>query len=1075
MKPFQIQRWLAGILAIILICATGCTKGARANRHLQKANKYFAANQYDRAEIEYLNVMRYQPTNTVALRNLAEIYYANESYQRAGAFLSAVKQRDPSDTESRGKLARLMLSSGAIKDARAEVDGILQLSPTNENALLVLAELSSKPEEIKTNQQRIASLQQKSGDRAIFHVARGLIARKQKDVKGAESEFKSAVALEPKSPLPNLFLGGYYAEFGSNTLAEPYLKAAAELSPIRSQNRLRYANFKAQTAGINTAKPVVAEVTSKAPDYVPGWLFSARMAISETNYTEALANIKRALDRDAFNFEALLMRSDLEIAQGKPEEAVKTLEKLTEINPKNTIARYQLALAYLRTKDQTRASLALNQAVTLDPLFAPAVLLLAETNIRKGDTTPAIDSLTRLIKARPQVEKAHVLLGAAYVAAGRFNDALTTYNDVLKKFPNNIETPYLIGLTLKQQGRVDEAKKVFEKILANKPDDRTATMELISLDIQAKNPAAAESRLKAWMEKAPQNPDPVFELAKLRYQNRDAKGAEALCEKVLAMNKDAVGAYILLGRIYLDSNQLDPALEKTKAALAKNPKDTGALLLSGIIYENKKDYTAARDAYENTLALDPRSIIALNNLATIYAERLNDVEKAYPLARKAQELSPNYPPTADTFGWILSLRGEYEPALVLLKEAVRNAPTEAEIQGHLGITQYLMGDEAGARASLESALKTSSAFGRRDEVEKSLAILNINPAAADQNSVASLEKRLTERPADPVALARLSAVYEKTGKIPQAISIYEKALTANPKLAIAAARLAELNDRNQNSTKALELARNARKLDSADPRIAHIAGRIASRSADFKDQQWGLSLLQESSQKKANDPAVTYDLAWAYYTQGRVADAETSMKAALASGANLPFAADAKRVLDFLPLSDPARAAQQQAQIDQALQADANYLPAMAARAGAQQKSDAAAALKTYDQILTRYPGFTPAIRNYVILSATQPGDSAKALALATRARESFRDDIEFTRAVGILQYQKADYQTAARTLAEVGRKRPNDETVQYYLGMSHYQLKQPKETKVALKKAIDLQPKAPFASEVQRILNELK
>jgi hypothetical protein len=40
---------------------------------------------------------------------------------------------------------------------------------------------------------------------------------------------------------------------------------------------------------------------------------------------------------------------------------------------------------------------------------------------------------------------------------------------------------------------------------------------------------------------------------------------------------------------------------------------------------------------------------------------------------------------------------------------------------------------------------------------------------------------------------------------------------------------------------------------------------------------------------------------------------------------------------------------------------------------------------------------------------------------------------------------------------------------------MSHYQLKQPKETKVALKKAIDLQPKAPFASEVQRILAELK
>jgi len=114
-------------------------------------------------------------------------------------------------------------------------------------------------------------------------------------------------------------------------------------------------------------------------------------------------------------------------------------------------------------------------------------------------------------------------------------------------------------------------------------------------------------------------------------------------------------------------------------------------------------------------------------------------------------------------------------------------------------------------------------------------------------------------------------------------------------------------------------------------------------------------------------------------------------------------------------------------------------------------------------------------MRNFVVLSAGQSGDIAKAWNVATRARETYRDDPEFNRAYGILQYQRADYQAAARTLSDAAKKRPNDETIQYYLGMSHYQLKQPKETKVALKKAIDLQPKAPFASEVQRILAELK
>src|ERR1041384_2183378 len=108
MKQLLSSCWLKALLSLLALGSTACTKSARASRHLQRANNYFAANQYDRAEIEYLNVMRLQPTNAVALRNLAEIYYSNESFQRAAGFLMAIKQRDPNDVESRGKLARLM-------------------------------------------------------------------------------------------------------------------------------------------------------------------------------------------------------------------------------------------------------------------------------------------------------------------------------------------------------------------------------------------------------------------------------------------------------------------------------------------------------------------------------------------------------------------------------------------------------------------------------------------------------------------------------------------------------------------------------------------------------------------------------------------------------------------------------------------------------------------------------------------------------------------------------------------------------------------------------------------------------
>ena len=80
------------------------------------------------------------------------------------------------------------------------------------------------------------------------------------------------------------------------------------------------------------------------------------------------------------------------------------------------------------------------------------------------------------------------------------------------------------------------------------------------------------------------------------------------------------------------------------------------------------------------------SFSALNNLAYLYAERLNDLDKAYDLARKARDLQGNDPAIADTLGWVLSKRGDYQQALTILQESAEKLPDNPEIQFHLGMT-----------------------------------------------------------------------------------------------------------------------------------------------------------------------------------------------------------------------------------------------------------------------------------------------------------------------------------------------------------------------------------------------------
>ena len=47
----------------------------------------------------------------------------------------------------------------------------------------------------------------------------------------------------------------------------------------------------------------------------------------------------------------------------------------------------------------------------------------------------------------------------------------------------------------------------------------------------------------------------------------------------------------------------------------------------GLVYERMKDYPNERDIYEKVLSIDPNFVPALNNLACLYSEGLNDLNK----------------------------------------------------------------------------------------------------------------------------------------------------------------------------------------------------------------------------------------------------------------------------------------------------------------------------------------------------------------------------------------------------------------------------------------------------------------
>ena len=104
-----------------------------------------------------------------------------------------------------------------------------------------------------------------------------------------------------------------------------------------------------------------------------------------------------------------------------------------------------------------------------------------------------------------------------------------------------------------------------------------------------------------------------------------------------------------------------------------DPKNIGALMLSGILHQQSGDIPEAREAYEAVVALNPGFAPAANNLAYIYCEYLGDTDKALRLAKTARDVAPDNPNIADTLGWALYKRSNYEWALTYLQESARKA------------------------------------------------------------------------------------------------------------------------------------------------------------------------------------------------------------------------------------------------------------------------------------------------------------------------------------------------------------------------------------------------------------------
>lgn len=196
-----------------------------------------------------------------------------------------------------------------------------------------------------------------------------------------------------------------------------------------------------------------------------------------------------------------------------------------------------------------------------------------------------------------------------------------------------------------------------------------------------------------------------------------------LKDEIIFLYQKGFNAYI--------SNNLDTAIENFKTALEKN-KDLNDkkinLVINGFlgdIYYKKNDIEKSIEYYKIAINIEPNSRVLLNNLAYVYMDKTDSLNKALELVNMSLELNKEYGNAYGTKGLILYKKKDYKEAIENFQKAIKFIPeddkkTIAEDYYNLGRCYFELRDKNKARLNFKKSLDLNSTSDNYKRIEKFL-------------------------------------------------------------------------------------------------------------------------------------------------------------------------------------------------------------------------------------------------------------------------------------------------------------------------------------------------------------------
>jgi len=211
---------------------------------------------------------------------------------------------------------------------------------------------------------------------------------------------------------------------------------------------------------------------------------------------DAVRDLRELEKRGALSAEDAVVLGDNLRLSGRPDEAVRVLQRTLDDNPKFVQPLLSLAAVHVQQRDVEAAAAAYAKVLELEPDNPEAHRGLGDVALVRGDVEQARRHFERILELDPGDVGAMTKLGVVSMRAGRRDDAIRLLRGAVERDPKKAEALLYLAGALAASGRPSEAVPFFERALAAGPRSAMALngLGLTRLELGDRVGAAAAFR-----------------------------------------------------------------------------------------------------------------------------------------------------------------------------------------------------------------------------------------------------------------------------------------------------------------------------------------------------------------------------------------------------------------------------------------------------------------------------------------------------------------------------------------------------------------------------------------------------